>query len=300
MDNVEPHNSKKSNEPNLSETPLFKKIVSPQINNAALQIVENVCPQNENAALHTANFNAPSEPQIEMPGTYPASAGNTYSTNAASSTVENAMLHLQKIETPHSNENEVLHLQENGMPHSNQNEALHLQKNAALHPQKNGDLFENNNVVPQREENTGLAGVEEIKNVVPHQRENAGLREASDVRQRTKENMDSSTSAKSARPKKAHPKKSVKKIYSQKRNVVPLKLFVSPAEKTHLENEAKERGCSLSNFIRTSLGLAPNEAGRKKQNIIAAFDLGDLGFDLDFEDLTVPPAAISDVPSRDL
>lgn len=103
--------------------------------------------------------------------------------------------------------------------------------------------------------------------------------ENSDISQ--KENLESAGSEKSVlQPKKKSRRKTpVKKVRSQKRNVVPLKLFVSPAEKNELETRARERNCSLSNYVRLNLGLAPNEAGRKKQNVVAAFDLSE--FDLE-------------------
>ncbi len=85
-----------------------------------------------------------------------------------------------------------------------------------------------------------------------------------------------SNSAKPVRQKKSLRKQAAKKIRSQKRSVVPLKFFVLPAEKTNLENKAKESGCSLSNYIRLNLALAPNETGRKKQNIKPAFNIQDL------------------------
>lgn len=276
MNNVEPHSSEKPPASNQSNSPLIDNIISPPTNNAALQIVENVSPQNENAALHTSNFNPPSESQTEMPEIYPASAKNNYSINSASSNVENEALHLL--------ENEASHLQENEALHSNENEALRLQENEALHPQKNFDQPENSNVVPQWEENAGLANSAEIENVVLHQKEKVEFQSISTLEQRTNENVDTPISAKPVRSKKARPKKSVKKVYSQKRNVVPLKLFVSPAEKIDLEDKAAKTGCSLSNFIRTGLGLAPNETGRKKRHTESAIDLSELGLDFDFKD----------------
>lgn len=75
----------------------------------------------------------------------------------------------------------------------------------------------------------------------------------------------------------------VKKVRSQKRTVVPLKFFVSPAEKEALEITVKGRNCSLSNYIRVSLGLPPNEAGRKKRNVAAAFDLSEMEMELEMD-----------------
>ena len=84
-------------------------------------------------------------------------------------------------------------------------------------------------------------------------------------------------------PRKLRRKPPVKKVRSQKRTVVPLKFFVSPAEKESLKTTVKGSNCSLSNYIRVSLGLPPNEAGRKKQNVAAAFDLSDTEMEVELE-----------------
>ena len=113
------------------------------------------------------------------------------------------------------------------------------------------------------------------ENVEPEQRENS---ESS-----RDENQASFGAEKTIIPPQRKPRRKppVKKVRSQKRIVVPLKLFVSPAEKEDLGIRARERNCSLSNYIRLNLGLAPNEAGRKKQNVAAAFDLSEIELDLD-------------------
>lgn len=101
------------------------------------------------------------------------------------------------------------------------------------------------------------------------------------VELRQKESVGLLNIEKPLRYKKRVKKLPPKKIYSQKREVVPAKIFVSPAEKTALEKRAKESGCSLSNFIRLYLGLPLNEIGRKKHLVIPAFDLKDLELDLE-------------------
>lgn len=120
--------------------------------------------------------------------------------------------------------------------------------------------------------NTNLPAAE---NVEPEQRENSELSRD--------ENQASFGAEKTVIPPQRKPRRKppVKKVRSQKRTAVPLKLFVSPAEKEDLGIRARERNCSLSNYIRLNLGLAPNEAGRKKQNVVAAFDLSELELDLD-------------------
>ena len=167
------------------------------------------------------------------------------------------------------------------MPLFNQNAAPQITNNVA--PQ---------NITPahllfdklKRQENFGVAhmecsGVEETKlslaKVTRVQIEN-------NVELRAEENTPSFNAGKTARRGKLQKSKSKKKISSQKRCVVPAKIFLSPVEKTTLEDKAREMGCSLSNFVRVNLGLAPNEKGRKKQNVRPAIDLGDLGFDGEF------------------
>ena len=81
---------------------------------------------------------------------------------------------------------------------------------------------------------------------------------------------------------KAAKKPSKKQTYSKKREVVPVKVFVTPAEKIVLEAEVAARGTSFSNFVRLRLGLSPNQTGRKKQIVEAAFDWRELGFDDEF------------------
>lgn len=120
---------------------------------------------------------------------------------------------------------------------------------------------------------------QERENVEPHRKEEI----ESPVMEKLKrtEKVENIVSPPQRKSRKKPP---VKKIRSQKRNVVPLKLFVSATEKIELEKRAVERNCSLSNYIRLNLGLSPNEAGRKKRTVVAAFDLSDLGLDFDVED----------------
>ena len=94
------------------------------------------------------------------------------------------------------------------------------------------------------------------------------------------ENAAPTNLEKSAGRRNSRKKSSEKKTYSQKRNVVPLKFFVSPDEKAGLEINAKKEGLSLSNYIRVNLGLPPNMRGRKKPNDLPSIDLG---LDLEFE-----------------
>lgn len=119
------------------------------------------------------------------------------------------------------------------------------------------------NAAPQQKRN---AAPHSISNAVPHQ---SAAGKVSKVLR----------SSRATRPKNSRSKKPVEKIHPAKRNVVPLKLFVSPLEKAELTDRAQASRCSLSNYIRINLGLSPNETGRKKQNVVAAFDLSDWGFD---------------------
>lgn len=135
-----------------------------------------------------------------------------------------------------------------------------------LPPQHNSSAFQNSNL-------------SEVQNVEPRQKKNAELHSVNKAASRHEENVVPLILQEAPQPKKPRRKPPVRKIRSQKRNVVPLKLFVSPTEKNELEVRAGERNCSLSNYIRLNLGLAPNEAGRKKQNVTAAFDLSE--FDLE-------------------
>ncbi len=89
-----------------------------------------------------------------------------------------------------------------------------------------------------------------INNVEPHQEKNVAP-----------VNLE-----KSGVKRKSHKKSAKKKTYSQKRNVVPLKFFGSLEEKAGLEIKAREKGLSLSNYIRITLELPPNMTGRKKTN----------------------------------
>jgi hypothetical protein len=110
------------------------------------------------------------------------------------------------------------------------------------------DSSEVSNVEPQQDENVVL---HQVQNVAPHQNENAAP----------------STFVKPTRQKKPSKKQNSKKVYSQVRNVVPLKFFLLEQEKIDIKNQASASGCSLSNFIRGKLQLPPNETGRKKQEI---------------------------------
>ena len=149
-------------------------------------------------------------------------------------------------------------------------------------PQKTADSFDRS--LPSTDINLLNA-----ENVEFHRKENVDLHWKEE-----KEEIEPPVTEKSKRTEKAEQgvsypqrksrkKPPVKKIRSQKRNVVPLKLFVSAMEKIELEKRAAGRNCSLSNYIRLNLGLAPNEAGRKKRNVTAAFDLSELGLDLEFD-----------------
>lgn len=59
---------------------------------------------------------------------------------------------------------------------------------------------------------------------------------------------------------------------SQKRNVVPIKSFGSVEERDYLKQKAKGQGFSLSNYIRFECGLPLNEIGRKRINVVPAFE----------------------------
>lgn len=107
----------------------------------------------------------------------------------------------------------------------------------------------------------------EVSNVEPQQDENVVLHQVQNVAPHQNENVAPSTFVKPTRQKKTSKKQSSKKVYSQVRNVVPLKFFLLEQEKIDIKNQASASGCSLSNFIRKKLQLPPNETGRKKQEI---------------------------------
>lgn len=104
-----------------------------------------------------------------------------------------------------------------------------------------------------------------INNVEPHQEKNAA----------------SANLEKSGVKRNSHKKSAKKKTYSQKRNVVPLKFFGSLEEKSELEIKAKEKGLSLSNYIRIALELPPNMTGRKKTNDLLFNDDVDLDSEIE-------------------
>lgn len=126
------------------------------------------------------------------------------------------------------------------------------------------------NVVPHQEENVVPQQIVNVvpqqnKNVEPQQNKNVGLQQIENVESEQEKAAAPVNSEKAARQKKSRKKPAKKKNRSQKRNVVPLKFFVSPEEKIGLANQAKQKGCSLSNYIRLGMGLSFNETGRKKQ-----------------------------------
>jgi hypothetical protein len=59
---------------------------------------------------------------------------------------------------------------------------------------------------------------------------------------------------------------------SQKRFVVAMKFFVSPEEKEKVLSEAVKFG-SISNYVRHHLGFVAQSVGRKKKNIMPAFEI---------------------------
>lgn len=70
--------------------------------------------------------------------------------------------------------------------------------------------------------------------------------------------------------------KGSRKVWSQKRVVIPLKVFVTPEEKdVVLQNIGDFR--TVSNYIRHHIGLVPNLIGPKKKAPVAAFEIEDLG-----------------------
>lgn len=69
-----------------------------------------------------------------------------------------------------------------------------------------------------------------------------------------------------------------KKSCSQKRNVVTLKIFVTPEEKIQIEKQVGEFK-SVSNLLRHYLGLKPNVKGRRKQVPRDLLNLNDEEFD---------------------
>lgn len=111
--------------------------------------------------------------------------------------------------------------------------------------------------------------------------ENTNSSTINNVETHQEKNVAPANLEKSGVKRKSRKKPAKKKTYSQKRNVVPLKFFGSLKEKAGLEIKAKEKGLSLSNYIRITLELPPNMTGRKKTNDLLLNDDVDLDSDIE-------------------
>ncbi len=144
----------------------------------------------------------------------------------------------------------------------------------------NSSLLKSSNVEPQNslEPNDEESVTENLDSL---KIENTNSVATENVEPHQEENVAPANLEKSVVKKKSRKKVSKKNTHSQKRNVVPLKFFCSPEEKTGLEIKAKEKRLSLSNYIRVNLELLPNTTGRKKAN---GFLLDSVNLDSDIED----------------
>lgn len=148
--------------------------------------------------------------------------------------------------------------------------------------EKSNGKAEPNDKIDSAEINLSLARVDSpaIDDVEPQHNENVVPHQVQNVAPHQVQNVAPLTSTKPVRQKKTSKKQSSKKVYSQTRNVVPLKFFLLQQEKIDIKNQASASGCSLSNFIRGKLQLPPNETGRKKQEIKLISDLKNSGSNL--------------------
>lgn len=143
-----------------------------------------------------------------------------------------------------------------------QNVAAKTEKTAAC---KVHDSLINNLCEDTEDHNLIFPDISAAKNVVPLFLEN--------VEPQIKQVADGADSVKAGSTKIPRKKKAQKKVKSQKRDVVAMKFFGTREEKMRLEAIAKNSLQGFSNFVRLHLGLHPNQPGRKKQSIQAAFDL---------------------------
>lgn len=182
-----------------------------------------------------------------------------------------------------SNENHVQSEQDK-MPLFNQN----------VIPQTSNNVIPQfSNPSPQNSSNVELQNTLKSKdekltpeNLKPPTIDNTNSAATENVELHQEKNVAPANSEKSVVKRKSRRKSAKKKTHSQKRNVVPLKFFVSLEEKARLEIKAKKEGLSLSNYIRVNLGLPPNMIGRKKPGNLLSIDLGldsELEIDLDLD-----------------
>ena len=177
---------------------------------------------------------------------------------------------MNNLETQ-SNENHA-QLESPIMPLFNQNVIPQTPNNVV--PQISNPLPPNpSNVEPQ---NTLKSNNEKpiSENLIPPIKEHSDSAATNNEEPHQEENVDMANLKKSGIKKKSLKKSAKKKKLSQKRDVVPLKFFVLSGEKVELKIKAKERGLSLSNYIRMSLALPPNSPGRKQSGKILSIDLG--------------------------